>query len=124
MIGVVHCKWQSEKRENKGVPDREADDIVIVDLFALNQAPFIDKRLLGWFDEGRIAYLKVHFNDIDPIVVFQDVSGERNVAHGFHRVETAYRLGITSIGAFMKPGSKWDAANFPDLETRSPWSEL
>lgn len=81
-------------------------DIVIADLV---QQPILEGR--GHLDESRVAYYVEHFEQAEPITVFE-ADGLLLLADGYHRLAAAQRLGRLAIRAEVRPGGKSEALEF------------
>jgi hypothetical protein len=78
----------------------------------------------GRLDESRIRYYIDHPDEIRGVLIYENPANhERILVNGYHRVESARRLGWTDIDADLRPGTRVDARRYPDLEHR-PWSEI
>jgi phosphinothricin acetyltransferase len=81
-------------------------DIFIADLV---QEPILEGR--GHLDESRVAYYVEHFEEAEPVTVFE-ADGHLLLADGYHRLAAAQRLGRHAIRAEVRPGGEGDALEF------------
>ena len=81
-------------------------DIFIADLV---QQPILEGR--GYLDESRVAYYAEHFEEAEPVTVFE-VEGRLLLADGYHRLAAAQRLGRQAIRAEVRRGGKREALEF------------
>ncbi|WP_171042233.1 GNAT family N-acetyltransferase [Sinomonas gamaensis] len=82
------------------------NDILIADLI---QQPILEGR--GHLDESRVAYYVEHFEEAEPVTVFE-VDGRLLLADGHHRLAAAQQLGRHTIRAELLPGGKSEALEF------------
>jgi hypothetical protein len=74
-------------------------DVQMVPIASLN-AFARDAQLLN-LDDDRVLYLMANFDEVEPIIVFDDGT-ERTIAAGYHRTEAAERIGRVSITAEIR----------------------
>jgi hypothetical protein len=75
-------------------------------------------------DEGCIERYVSYPSEAGPVVVYRDpLQGDLTVADGHHRVEAAHRRGEREVLAEVRPGTKWQAADYRDLGPRRPYLE-
>lgn len=63
-------------------------------------------------NEANVLRIMESFDSSDPVDLFKRPEGELELANGYHRVESAKRLGRTTIRAYVHEGTMCDALMF------------
>ena len=63
-------------------------------------------------NEANVLRIMESFDTSDPVDLFKRPEGELELANGYHRVESATRLGKTTIRAYIHEGTMCDALMF------------
>jgi hypothetical protein len=96
-----------------------------IPISSLDHQVLENKARSGTLDESRVRYYQDHPEEITNVVVYEDRGpGTWVVASGNHRTEAARRRGCSEIDGELRPGTRWEALCYLDLEERVPWSDL
>ena len=82
---------------------------MLVEIAALRHQPIVDSR--AHLNPRRVDQYMRALDEATPVTVF-DTGDELILADGHHRVEAARRLGLATIEADVRRGSRHDALEF------------